>query len=791
MTQGDSEAQLEAQLRAAILRTFPWLPGEELKHQVTFTFQLGHNNIVIRGVERASVRGRADVLVNFRGSPLAMFELKRDGEALTADDEAQCLSYARMLHPRPPLAVVTNGTDTVLLETHTGQPWTPASPSEAGLAALLRSATHAAGVDLKQAVAVLMGQDRDVWMQAVRAVTDATLEERTGAWDDLVATFVRGFILPRKVTFLCHALLEKKQRLIVVAGEPLSGKSSVLRELALRHRDSDQLAMLYLDADAGIDIFQRLALLLSDALAWPLTADEALHWLKQLSQSQGPALVILIDNVGPGRDDLRRNLETLSSNHFGPGLRLVLATDDTVAEEMQRTRQGRGVSTFGRRAALLPLGPLDDEEFGLATEILGQHRMGFVNGGQHSMELRMPWIIRAMATHAATADNYANTTLVAAMSPIPSLELIEFARQNFDASRGPFNLYRELAVAILEDAQDRSKPYALTLELLHNFIVRRATALQNLGESELQAMTEKGLIREARSHAGDNIYVVRIPELMASELAKLVTARVGKLSKEDPKVAAEWLTTVANSLPLGDVIAAEAIIDAALQGNGMDLRVISELRMRPPRREPFHAGTRASVYMPGFGPVELEFNEQGKVFVLLEGQRIELSDEDCVGEAQMGIVDVHPYLILAHLAGHQLAVRPPGQADVGRLDPDLLAGVGAVPVTLRRPTGDPEIGAVLTHEIGADLSIVCHKAGVVEPITWSLVRFFGREDEAIRDQFLDYALEDPKPALLARMDIALRQTAGSADTARAAWAQRVRDGRLAPLINVHLRGFTH
>ena len=36
-------------------------------------------------------------------------ELKRPGSLLTTDDDEQGLSYARMLHPRPPLVVVTNG----------------------------------------------------------------------------------------------------------------------------------------------------------------------------------------------------------------------------------------------------------------------------------------------------------------------------------------------------------------------------------------------------------------------------------------------------------------------------------------------------------------------------------------------------------------------------------------------------------------------------------------------------------------------------------------------------------
>lgn len=790
MTRGDSEAQLEAQLRAAILRAFPWLPANEVKHQTSFTFQLGHNTITINGTERSSVRARADVLVSLRGTPLAVFELKRDGETLTAEDEAQCLSYARVLHPRPPLAVVTNGTKTVVLETHTGKPWSPATPSEAELSALVQSASHAASVDLKQAVNTLMGQDPDVWMQAVRAVTRDAFAEKMGGWDSS-DPFVDVFLIPRRVADQCRRLLEDKRRLVVITGEPLSGKSSVLRELAGRAELSADLVTLYLDADVGINIFERLAQVLATALDWPVADEEARHWLQQLSRGSGPALVVLIDNVGPGRDDLRRNLETLSSNMFGPNLRLVLAVDDTVAAEMGRNRQARGPSAFAKRAAVLPLGPLDNEEFEKARNALAPLRIAFVDGAQHSEELRAPWVIRAMAADAATTDGYDKTDWVAGLSPVPGLELIDFARRTFDVTRSPLNHYRELAIAILEDAQDRDKGPELVLELLQTFIVRRATALKHLSEAELQDMGTKGLVREARSHSGDNIYVVRIPELMASELAALVADQLASLSTGDPVTAAEFLVTAANSLPLGDIIVAEAIGSTAIKARGLNFWIIAELRKRPPRHEPFSPGTRGAGYVPGVGHVEFVFGEDGKVTAQSDGHVIQLSGDDTAGGDQQAIVDIHPYLILAHLAGHPLLVRPKDTNQEVRADPDLLIGVGSTPIILRRPYTDPEVGSVTAHDIGGDMTIVCHAAGVVEAITWSLVRFFGREDEAMCDQFLDEALAQPHPALLARLDIALRQTAGYADKARAGWAQHVRRHRLTPLLDAHVKGFRH
>ena len=40
-----TEAQFEAQLRAAILAAFPWLPAKGLIHQKSFTFRFGKASV--------------------------------------------------------------------------------------------------------------------------------------------------------------------------------------------------------------------------------------------------------------------------------------------------------------------------------------------------------------------------------------------------------------------------------------------------------------------------------------------------------------------------------------------------------------------------------------------------------------------------------------------------------------------------------------------------------------------------------------------------------------------------
>ncbi|AIQ88709.1 hypothetical protein [Methylobacterium oryzae] len=786
-----TEAQFEAQLRAAILAAFPWLPTAGLVHQKSFTFRFGKATVTVNGDAKSYALARADVLVSFQGEPLAIFELKRPGLKLTADDEEQGLSYARLLQPRPPLVVVSNGQDVRTLETDSGEPWRPASKSQAALKALITRGVLVAAGDLKRAVDRLMGSDPAIWAQAIRQATAAVQDELVGDWDEPVQPFVRGFLMPRKATHETMKLLEAGHRLITIEGGPLVGKSNVLRELTQRTNQTDAFVLLYLDADVGLNLFERVALILADALDWPLTAEEARRWLTNLSRAGGPILVLAVDHIGPDRDDLRRDLETLTTNLFGPGVRVVLAVDDTVAEQLVNQRNGRGKSAFGRRAARISLYPLDNQEFKFAQWHLAASRLTFVDGAHHSSELRAPWLLRTMAADAATSDEYQNQNLVAAMSPVPGLELIEHARQTFDVSSAPYARFRELAQSVLADSQDRSRPHELVLELLETFLVRRSTALDHLGASDLRDMIAAGLIREARSQSGENVYVIRLPELVASELAQLLSDELPALARADPSEAAAWLAGAASNLPLGDVIAAQAVIDAALRNHRLDLQLISALRARPPAQITVPPGSRATALIHGLGIVDMTHNHDGSVLMEQGGQAHVIEPDEDDRDAPVAFDDFHPYLILSHLAGHALEEAGAQTAPAPRADPDLLVAVGSVPIILRRPGGDPDISAVPVHDIGSDLSVVCHRAGIVEPITWSLVRFFGRESEAMRDQFIDFALNAAKPALLPRLDIALRKISESADTNRAAWAQQVRNNRLRPFLDQVLRDYVH
>jgi hypothetical protein len=116
---------------------------------------------------------------------------------------------------------------------------------------------------------------------------------------------------------------------------------------------------------------------------------------------------------------------------------------------------------------------------------------------------------------------------------------------------------------------------------------------------------------------------------------------------------------------------------------------------------------------------------------------------------------------------------------VGWVDTHVLETVAACPEVLRHPPpGMPD--GVLTHRIpGA--SVVCHKEGIVEPITLAL--FYAVADDRRRGEYLvECALASASPSFLLRLFIAFDMVSQLVGDERQRWAQELIDSRLMPQI---------
>lgn len=132
----------------ALARAFPSVPLKDFRLQERFSVTIGHETIEVDGRRTWSAGGRADIILLHQNRPLAVVELKRAGLQLTDDDRRQGQSYANQLTPRPPLVIVTNGSDCHLYDSATGEPWTPDTAEGEVVAKLFQNAAKVAAANL-------------------------------------------------------------------------------------------------------------------------------------------------------------------------------------------------------------------------------------------------------------------------------------------------------------------------------------------------------------------------------------------------------------------------------------------------------------------------------------------------------------------------------------------------------------------------------------------------------------------------------------------------------------------
>lgn len=775
ITVGKTETDLEARANAALQAAMPWLDVTTIKHQLTYSFQLGHNEIKIDGASSSKRRGRLDILIEKGSQRLAILELKKPGQPLNADDVAQGLSYARVLHPRPPIVVVSNGTDTRCYNTHTGELLDGGLPNETDLVALMTAALKIADSDLRDAIATLMGPGSDVWMAALRAATQQTLDDLTGDWNDPHTPFTTDFHISRKASVDALKALRGPRRVIAIEGAPLIGKSHILRELAISTETADDMAVLLVEASgtAATGIAEEVARLLGDAVGWRISAAEARHWLQQLSRTNGPTLVIAIDALGLEHEAIRGELEILSAQAMGAKLKFVIEADTSVIDRLWLGESRRKETPFARRGVRVEVEKLDDEEFDHALRVLDGLGVDFMKGADKADEYRQPWVLHAMAAN-VIGDPMMEQGMSAVLPPLLSLSLFHHTREHFVQDQ----LVEQAATfarAVLDDHGSDDRPYDIRLRSMHTFMVRKQTMRDHADATEVGDMVRSGLIGTVLDDKNRAVFTGRIPELIASELARLIAAELaGRMGNdEQDRDAADWLVGIIARLPLGDVIGAMSLFDLLglqVETPGLSMSFMNQLLKRSPSIRPLKPGTRSVMWVPSVGQLDMFVRADGVTVVKRPGYAgtVEIDPS----EGSVTYADLDAWLILSHLASQPIRMLnlEHGQI-VGQMEPAILGLIGTSLIPLRRAPDDMGRSGLHTHDGPNGASLACRDDGIVEPVTFSLMLFLERELENA-DDWLQEACDEKSAPLLNRISQALYMLAGmNPNLAKAKWAR--------------------
>lgn len=778
-----NEAELEAALRPAIEQIFPWLQAGNIRQQVTFTLRLGHAEIEVDGARDYRKHGRADVLI-VADRPLAIFELKREGLPLTDNDARQGLSYARLLEPMAPLVVVTNGVKTRIYDTYSGKELDELPGDAAAFETLIANAAQIALGDRRDAINTLMGTDSAVWTAAITTVSSAALDEKTDAGDAPDLPFAAGFSAPRKATKFTRALIAQgHHRLIALQGEPLGGKSTVLAQLVRDVPINGEGAVLYLEGAVGESVFRTIADLFATNLDWPLTADDARHWLRTVARAaQGPRLIIAIDSPTADNATLAGEIAQLSSNAYGNNLAVVIACDDAAFSQLAHLPNRRDRSPIGRRARSVRVGALDDDEFEAVRYQLAQQHVTFVRGAEYAREFRSLWLLRALRANVQAAPEYQQGNLVAALPPLLGLEFFHHARQRFEDPQ-LLSDFRRLASVVLADANQPTGPHH-ALTRLATPSLREASLRAEFQAPEIERLESRGYISLATLKEGGGVYIVRLPELLVSQLADLIGSDLANRTRNDADGGAAFLADLATKLPLGPLVAAQGVHDAALRYGGVSLALVTHLLERTPKRQKMQPGMLMMMSLPNGETVPARVLEGSKL-AIGEGDDPDIIDME--GD-DVTYGDCEPWLILSYLCAYPFTG---GKLDIGdRADPMVLLDVGQVAFVLRDYSDGSGHRGVPTHRM-PEGELLCHSAGVIEPITLSILRFLSESHGADRDAWINHAVDLDSIYLLMRIQAALTELKQVADPEKSDWARKTLAERVRPAIDARLGPDAH
>ncbi|QXI00409.1 type I restriction enzyme HsdR N-terminal domain-containing protein [Pseudomonas monsensis] len=779
LTTAPTETDLEAEIHSAIRLAFPLMPAHAIRHQIQFQFKFGHAAIKVDGSKPTSVRSRADVLLFVEDKPLAVLELKRMSEELQPDDGQQGLSYARALNSTPPLVVVSNGIETRYLETHTGGVWVAVDKDAQAFTALVDSASKAAKADLKLAIQTLMGTNSSVWMQAVLHASSANMEELTGSIEDTDQPFGRNFLIPRRPTKKVVDFLRKNQKLVLLEGSSLVGKSNVLRELCELTVSNEVGATLYIETETGSSILQCIADALESHLNWPVTVDEARYWLKQVSDANGPDLILAIDGLNSDDRVVRKEIEDLSSTKFGNHLKLVVALDTTVASRIVITN-GRNKSPIGRRAVRVEVEPLDNDEFAHAVQTLLDKRLVLMQGAFYTPDYRHPWVLRSVAALAlASLEDESQETFLAIL-PMLNTDLIQYARDRFE-DIDLLRTFAKVAQAMIIESRDAARHPTLIAECNRTFGIRRATLSELLSSDELNLLEEAGYLKPAiHQVTAEHISYVRQPALLASEISRFIKSEIIRRSEKDPADAATWLIDAASRLPLGDVIAAHALLEASTEDEGLPIGVMLKLLKTKPQSKSPTPGTTYAGLHPEIGYIKFRVVRDTVIELFVKGGSKILDLGVPVGEL---LEDITPWQILSHVCGVRTEIMDESGSLV-RIEQSFLIDIASASFPLL--SSHPMLGQLPHHDLLTGGSVVCHAVGIVEPITQSLLSYL-RQDLNDSKAWVEWALTRKSGALLARLHIALREIARMTDPDFAEWAKTTLTNQVIPELQQQLR----
>lgn len=328
---GSSEEEIKLKVVYPLLRQIGF-EDDELEFERSFPLRLGLYTYKVDTMKQvASAHPRLDILVKRDGKNLFVIEVKTDAKTLTDDDRDQAVSYARLVHPMAPVAIVTNGLQSKVYEI------VDKNEIKAEKALILKQTIQADMNDrYEEAFRFFMGYSPENVQAFCQAQVREGMKTLWGSKEEPFKKFIPAlYIPPRKLIQNFIAFLDDQRPVFAIIGDSGSGKTCAMCGLALELAEKKYPVLFYRATELPEGIMKSIA----DDFNWEFSHqyDEVALFrrLGRLFEKVHIDLMVLIDGLDEWEHANKLAiLGNFASKIKGKGFRLIVSCKSNTWENL-------------------------------------------------------------------------------------------------------------------------------------------------------------------------------------------------------------------------------------------------------------------------------------------------------------------------------------------------------------------------------------------------------------------------------------------------------------------------
>ncbi|WP_426330129.1 type I restriction endonuclease [Pedobacter sp. R-06] len=731
-----NESEFETQVSEVLKNVFPTLLPTELSQQRSFKIKFGHHNVLIDGKEPTNYAKRSiyDILIQYKGKPFAMLELKKPGIGITEDEIDQGISYARLTEEITPITIISNGSDTRILNTYTKEMIDLTTFDAHSIDKIFRAGLRLASNAVEDSINNLLENDQRIMFDMINTVTADSFSNLTGSYKDFGKPIISEFAVDRSMGSFKTAMEQNLS--VFLTGDRYCGKTNYLFQL-FKGAKLNGHAFHYCDCnEVNYSIFRKLSIFLTREVGVKLPSEKIRSWLLLgLKSNYRNRLIICYDHLQFSTNpEITMEIAELTDIFRGTENQIILVSDNSNYDKLCGIDSTSSNTFYISRFKRIKLKMFSMKEFERANDLFFQNFQSYIlPGGEYSGLYRNPRIWRLLAIN--NMEQRPEWPSIGVIKAVPSSEFITLISERLVTNNQTNQDLRYFTEAYVDFLFSNNLTGDLSLMAMNFPVMDELTFNRALSQEARNRLLETGIIERQYTRSYDNVYIPKIPEMMLKFCVRPMSDKLLHLFETEFDTAYNTMIKICQFLPYGEIIAAKIIADYCISGKDLLVgEIFNKLITDLPVLEKSKDIRSVGIYLPNYGFKEMDVSQE---------------------EEQTMMANFLPYLILSHLVGYSFNT---SGEDPDEFNLKCLEAIGHLRFQIR-PLHPNTIMEAQPETLTADSigDLANSNVGITEPIVQSIQAILMQNPGSIRKLF-DLALSKKVYPLIYRIFLGAKYT---------------------------------